>query len=103
LGIPGFQVLRFDRRPDLSQVPGFGEGLETAVVGSLGAVREAAGGQFLRGQVVLEALAAEPLVAAAGIGTIAVLEVLVFAAFHDWSTHHLLFAIYHLRLDATES
>ena len=66
-----------------SQIPGFGEGLEATVVGSLDGVRETAGGQLLRGDVIAEALATSTLVVAAGIGTVAVLEVLVFVAFHD--------------------
>jgi predicted nucleic acid-binding protein len=65
-----------------SQSPGFGEGLEAAVVGSLDVVREAAGGQLLRGQVIAQALAANPFVVAAGIRAVAVLQVLGLLTFH---------------------
>jgi hypothetical protein len=64
------------------QIPGFGEGPEAAVVGFLDVVGETAGRQLLHIQMVAYTLTACPFSAAAGIGTVAILKVLFFVAFH---------------------
>jgi hypothetical protein len=64
------------------QIPGFGEGLETAVVSAFDLIGEAAGRQLLRREMIAEAFATHAFLAAARVGTIAVLEVLLFLTFH---------------------
>ncbi len=60
-----------------SKFPGFCEGFEAAVVGGFGGGREAAAGELLAGEVVLDALTAGAL-SRAVVGAGAVLEILGF-------------------------
>jgi hypothetical protein len=66
----------------LLKFPGFGEGLEGAVVGFFGLGREAAAGQLSGGKVITYTFAAQALPFTAGIGTGTVFKVLVFVTFH---------------------
>jgi hypothetical protein len=67
----------------LSEIPGAGEGFEATVVGSLGFGREAAAGQLLLRQVILEAFAAEAAVLAGRVRASAVAHVDVPFAVHS--------------------
>ena len=51
------------------QVPGFGEGLEGAVIGGFGGGRKAASGELLLLEVGFDAIAAESARLAGGVGT----------------------------------
>jgi len=65
-----------------SQVPGLGECLKAAVVGLFSLRRETASGQFAVGQVIFDAVAADPAFVAGRVGASAVREVSVLFAFH---------------------
>jgi hypothetical protein len=56
--------------------------LERAVVGPFGVLGKTAGGELPALQVILKALAADALPGAGFIAAIAVLQILVFFAFH---------------------
>ncbi len=71
------------------QPPGLGEGFEAAVVGLLDLVGEAAAGQLLSCEMIAQTVAAGSFSRAAGIRATAVLEILVFFAFHT-QTHSIL-------------
>jgi len=64
------------------QSPGLGEGPETAVVGFLDVVGEAAAGELLHTQMVSYTLTAHAFLVAAGICAVAILQILLFVAFH---------------------
>ena len=73
----------FDIHPvRVLQSPGLGEGLEAAVVSLFDIVREAAAWQLSGREMIAQAVAAGSFSGAAGIGATAVIEILVFLAFH---------------------
>jgi hypothetical protein len=85
--------LNLEVRSDL-QVPGFGEGIEAAVVGFFDVIRETAGGQLLACQVIAQTVAARSFSRTAGIRAVAIVEVLVFLTVHIQS--HKGFSIFDL-------
>jgi hypothetical protein len=65
------------------QRPCLGEGSKAAVIGPFDVVGEAAGRQFSGSQMIAQTFTAHALLAASGIGTVAVLQILLFLAFHN--------------------
>jgi len=59
-----------------------GEGSEAAVVSLFDLVGEAAAGKLLSRQMIAQTVAAGSFAGAAGIRAVAILEILVFLAFH---------------------
>jgi hypothetical protein len=64
------------------KAPCLGKGAETAVVGLLCVRRKTTAGQLLALKVILDALAANALLAATAVGTRAEFEVLILLTFH---------------------
>jgi hypothetical protein len=69
--------------PVILQFPRFCECLEAAVVGFFDVFREAAAGQLFRGQMILQTLAADAFVIAAGVRTGAETHIFSLFAFHN--------------------
>jgi len=75
------------------EVPGLGKCREAPVVGLLYVIVETTGRELFGGEMITQAVTTCAFSAAAGITTIAVLEILFFFAFHNNSLQYSKFLV----------